>query len=334
MIPTIAAMTEAEGPPGAGPNETFVPVLAPGGDYTQPLTLIDLPNGAVEMLRSIPGSRVEDWPRLHSREGRGTSDVFPVAAIRLPRKARTMDAELLMPLGEIREVLTPREPLTWVIRPQEWERGQLFDAVVALGTQEGASADAIALIGPVDRQTLSIAKDEFLGRTRNFATFADAAWSLETSLIGYVGAGVVLHDKRSAALFGSILGNEEIATASCVLVHTRRMGKEWHAEVVDGGRVAARRHNSVQPADLEIIARHLWRFSYPVASPLADLWIARSSAVKAWASGSDTTADCGHHVITSLITASSGRSDENPNSVLPIPGASPHNVTRVETLCG
>ena len=334
MIPSIAALTEAHERAGAGLNEIFVPVLVPGVEYTQPLTLIDLPKGSVEMLSSIPGSRIADWPRLKSQQGRGTPDRLPVAAIRLPGKARTTQAELLMPLAEILGAFAPREPLTWLIRPKEWERGQLHDAVIALGTQEGASADVIAFIGPVDRPALSSARGEFPGRTHSFANFSDAAAGLETLLVGYVGAGVVLHDKRSAALFASILKNEEIATASCVLVHTRRNGKEWHAAVVDGGSLATRLNINVQHANLEIIAQHLWRSSYPVAHPLPDLWVSRSSRVQAWISGSEAMTDGGHHLITSLITASSGRFGENLSTVLHIPEASPQNVTRVETLCG
>ena len=334
MIPTIAGLTEAHEPAGAGPNQFFVPVLAPCVEYTKPLTLIDLPKGTVEMLKSIPGSRIEDWPRLESQEGQGTSDRIPVGAIRLPRKARTTEAELLVPLAELEVAFAPREQVTWLIIPKEWEREQLVDAVIALGAQEGASTDVIAFIGPVDRQMLSSARDGFPGRTRSFATFSDAATSLESSLSGYVGAGVVLHDKRSAALFASILKDEEIATASCVLVHTRRNGKEWHAAVVDGGSFAARRNTGVQHADPEVIVQHLWRSSYPIAHPLPDLWVTRSSRVQAWTSGSETMTGGGHHVITSLITASSGRRGSDLSIALRIPEASPQNVTRVETLCG
>jgi hypothetical protein len=162
---------------------------------------------------------------------------------------------------------------------------------------------------------------------------ADAITKLETPLTGYVGRGIVFHDKRSAGIFAALLRSEEVATASCVLVQTERRGKEWCAAIVDAGTIAGQYGGHTQSAELGIVARQLWRTNYPVAHPMADLWTARTSRVQAWADGSQATAG-GSHLVTSLITASCTRHSEETLNVLSIPEASPEKVLAVETFFG
>jgi hypothetical protein len=335
MVPTIAALTE----PRASERSTYsqaVPLLVASTDPDGPVILIELPGNLDPGLETLPEFATTRWPRIEMPEGE-VPQRFPAGAIRLGNAKRLTDAELLVPTadGNLASRFASRQAITWLIKADGWTDGTLVKAIYALALQCGMHADSIAFIGSADPLSLSVAIDRFGGRVRRFVDVASSAREIETPLVGFLGAGVVLHDNRSVAVFSTILENDAVATASCVLITSGGRNSIAHLAVLDSGITDTNAAFDLARPEHELQLEHLWRTNYPVAEPLRDLWVTRSEALSTWLS-ERKPASAGEriHICSSLITAS--YCDEFATARFPkdLPGVAVNSAVRAEVLFG
>lgn len=335
MIPTIASLSECRSEGKRGSGEVLVGLLAAGSEYTRRSVFIEQPREMTSLLHLFPGGRLADWPRLRMEQGSVFPDPFPPGAIRLPTPKRISEPELLVPLARLRGSVGAREPVTWLIQTKNWDEEELSDAIHTLALQDGAKSDAIALICPEERESRTIEHDAFPGHVRLFSSTIEAVRGIETPLAAYLGAGIFLHDDRTAELLSSLLQTDTVVTASCVLIRTEMRATEWHAAIADAGvfvTVSGCAPGTVEYAE---VVEALWRSNHCVVEPPQDLWVARSPDIQAWMNDLGGLEPLqGVHIVTSLITASCSGRGEAPHDGPNVPRAPSDKVTRVETILG
>jgi len=217
--------------------------------------------------------------------------------------------------------------MTWLISPAGWRSDTLAQSIEALSLQIGAEECVVVFIGPVGSEILSLAEGLFPTRVRRYRDLETTIASIETPLVGYLGAGVILHDLRCSQFLGSMIDDPSVATASCVLVHSEARGQSFHTDVADPGRSASQ---SVIPP---LATRRSWRSKYPVLSPPNDLWVASGASLAAWFR-SDPQSTSGAHICTSVVTASHESWNEVSKPLIVPPAADAASAIHVETLFG
>jgi hypothetical protein len=333
MVPTISILS-ATGEPGENsPPDTMLSLLVPGSEPAQPATLFELPPLGALKSPSAGTDYPITWPRLIA-SGNDQRQSRPVpAAIRVGTERALSDAELLFPVsGPDLTAAAPAQPITWLIFPALWRKDTLTFALEALSLQLGVERCAIAFIGDTEADVLTLAGQLFEEGVGRWPDVKSAFQTIGTSLIGYLGTAVILHDERCSQLLASLMRDPVVATASCVLVRSECRGKSWHVSVADAGRsVSSSRHDAVIGSPE---AQRMWRSNYPVASPARHLWLARAASLAKWIDDSDSFSLDGLHVCTSLVTASQEASDPIGEPALTPPAASASNAMRVETMFG
>ena len=277
------------------------------------------------------------WPRLKPGVSGRLPDRFPAAAIRLPAASAVTDAELITPVSPaaLKPGHAPRPSITWLIEASASKNAHLSQAIESLALQDGATADVLALVGRIDPTTRAIADEQFAGRARIFASMNAAAQNLETPLVGFIAGGVVLHDSLTADLFSSLLDNDQVATASCVLISVENRGRAWHASIAAAGALATAGGDALGEAESARVVQQMWRTHFPVAAPSADLWVTRSSWLQSWRAEGEWPAEGeGLHMCTSLVTASYVGDHPAAEPAMPIPKPSNNRSTKVEVLFG
>jgi hypothetical protein len=260
---------------------------------------------------------------------------FPVGAIVRADSRALSDAELFIPLagGEVACSRDPSQAITWLIEAEGWEEGRLAQSLLAVGLQKGRRTDAVAFIGTVDPLSAAVAEELFDDRVRKFADLAIAVRNLRTPLAGFIGAGILLHDNRSAALFSSLLENERVASASCVLIHAEKRGKSWYPAIVAGSASTGETSDFARSEHTRSVEQ-LWRANYPVAAPPGVLWVAQSRSLTSWIEEQRPLEAEAVHVCSSLITASYTSECAATQSAPFIPAASEDRVIKVGALFG
>jgi hypothetical protein len=303
MIPTISALATGYEPHEAA-GEIPVALIVSGSDPSQPSICLRMPPDAMPLIGSS-GSPAK-WPRVRSRGSDPLPANFPVAAIARPVRRTLSDAELFMPFAATLSVgrARKREAVTWVIQTRGWTKETLARSVATLALQDGSDADRIVLVGTVETAESAVANQRFAGRFKLADSLAGAVESAETDVMALVGAGILLHDNRSAATLCPWLRHDEVGSVSCVIVAVSEWSGGVHARIADGGAVAASPCAS-QKMVLNSAFNYLWRTSYPVAAPGADLWLARRSSLMQWIHApAATVVNAGMHVCSSAVTAS------------------------------
>lgn len=337
MVPTIAALTEPHQGREGPPELVSVPLLVTGLDPAQPCAHIELPREAMPAMEALLDVNLAKWPQLRTEGQRTPLEVFPPAAIRLQRGVGLSEAELFVPVanGKLSDRFKVRRTFTWLIKAEDWKGDHLAKSLQSIALQQGGSGDSIAFVGYVDSLTVSIAMEAFAGRVTTFPDMGAAIRSLDTSLAGFVGSGVLLHDNRSAAIFSSLLESEVVATVSSVLISVEKRGRIWHPTIAEGPALATPAGPGLARPDNAAANEQLWRTDYPVASPCPDLWVARSSRLAAWIEKpASLERGKGVHICSSVVTAS--YLEKGTSTRLPafIPQAPHNSVTKVETLFG
>jgi hypothetical protein len=307
MIPTISALTERSASVRRGGDQMLVPFLVAGAEYSQPALFIELPKDLGLTLDSLSRSGAAAWPKLHAGPNSSVPETFPAGAIRLGATQSLSDPELMVPVSgpELSRPSHRRQPITWLIQAEAWQGSCLERALFTIGAQIGGSEDAVCFLGAVDPRILATARERFDGRVIVSSKVAEAWQRLRTPLTGFLGAGVLLHDDRTAMHFSSLLENDGVATASCVLVTAEKRGKGWHASIEDGGSFAAIDCAPLEPPENIRVVEQLWRTHYPVAEPSLRLWVMRSPRAEALISETRSlAADGGYDICSSLVTAS------------------------------
>jgi hypothetical protein len=337
MIPTIHVLGECDLADQPGSQSTFLPLLIAGEEPSQPAVLVELPSGASMILSAGASGYPAPWPRF-TPDAIGHLPRAPgPAAIRLPRSRDVSELELLVPAaGSALPLKDESSPdVAWLISAGDWEPAELVQAIRALSLQSGASSHLIAFVGDVDPVSRIVANEFFGERVRVFSDLVAVADGVNTSFVGYLGPGVVLHDRRSVSALTALLSDRTTASAACVLVTTEKRGKGWHVSVVDGGTIALDLSNGRTVAAQYKECPLPWRASFAVFRPPRDLWIARASSVKSWIrSGAPQPLRKGMHVCTSLVTASYLGARAEHAFEVPLPSASAGRSTKTKTLFG
>lgn len=334
MVPTIHALGEAAGNGAALKQPMVLPLLIAGTEPSQPANLVELPF-APAVVTTATADYPAPWPRFIPAERSRPLATGAAAAIRIAASRDLSDSELLVPVAGA-DLPVPAAPvdITWMFVAADWQPAELVQSIRALSLQSGASGHVVAFVGEPDATARSVADDLFGRRVRRLPDLAAAADDVDTTLIGYIGAGVVLHDARSAAVLAHLLSDSAIASAGCVLVKAEPHGKGWDIAVADGGEIA------VEIAPGQTVAGQYnpalpWRSCFPVARPPRDLWIARTSSAKSWIrTGAPEPLSKGIHLCTSLVTASYLGGREEHAREMPVPSATAGRATRTRMLFG
>jgi hypothetical protein len=337
MIPTIRILSEgAPAVDGAG-EAAFLPLLIAGDEFSQPVTMIDLPRGASMSLGMGAPGYPAPWPRFDPGQNGGLPAMSEPAAIRLPNGRKVGDSDLLVPCPgpALPTNNQSSASLTWLIWASDWQSAHLVQAIRALSLQSGADAHGIAFIGDVEALPRTVAHEFFGSRVRFFPDLSSASQEIDTDLVGHIGPAVVLHDPRSVAFLGELLADSTIASAACVLVTTEKRGKSWQASVVDGGTITLDLGDGKIASGNFVDSAWPWRATIAVSRPPRDLWIARASSVKSWIeTGALEPLRKGMHVSTSLVTASYVAERVERAQEIPVPSASAGRSAKARMLFG
>jgi hypothetical protein len=288
MTPSISALAATTKSVEHG-EQAIAPSIALHGELSLAATLFRFPPGPAVALFS---SSVVPFPRLESAEGAcfASGDV-PVLALRMPSRRPLSDAELLMPIAPADGELTDTPPISWLLWPKLWAEKELLQSLVSLAAQDIDSLNRLIFVeSPAPAAVEALAARLFGGRVRTTATLEQATSLAATPLVGYLGPGVVLHDRRTAAVLATLLEAPENVSASAVIVSLKSSGKGSTVVVVEEG--------SESPYD----SRLLWRTSWPTSRPSRDFWMTRTPMLARWLSHSGDAG--GQHICTAVVTAS------------------------------
>jgi len=288
MIPSISALA-ATANSFEDSEQAMAPFIAAHDKLSLAATLIRFPPGPA--VASFTNS-IAPFPRLESAEGAGCAwgDV-PMLALRIPSRRPLSDAELLMPIAPPDIEFSDTPPVCWLLWPKLWAEQELLQSLVSLATQDSANLSRLIFVGsPVPAAVEALAARLFGERVRTTATLKQATSSIVTPLVGYLGPGVVLHNRRTAAVLATLLEVPENVSASAVIVGLKRRGKGWAVAVTEGG--------GESPEDSLL----LWQMSWPTSRPSRDFWMARTPMLARWLSHPGDAG--GRHVCTAVVTAS------------------------------
>jgi hypothetical protein len=198
---------------------------------------------------------------LNGRAG-GLPTEALLLAIRMPARRPLDDAELLFPrLPRVEETALDRPSITWLLRPDRWSEPELMHCLEALAEQT-SSASATIFIGEPGEVTACVAEQLF-GTVRVAPTTREATKLIETSLAGYIGSNIILHDRRTASLLVEALDDDTITVTAPVV--SIKKGAKRSLALPDGGTAFA----------------HLLPHAVvPIAEPSRDFWIARAEMVR------------------------------------------------------
>jgi hypothetical protein len=313
-------------------DETELPVLIAGADPAEPVTLIKFPGAAWSTSVEAPGYPAV-WPRLTAMQGVCPAEPLCACAVRYPKWPIPADSELLMPVAP--PALPLREGvqgITWLVFPEDWNEDALREGLQALSLQIGTS---LALVGEVGSSTISSAQDLFKDRVRVFADVMGALGAIETPLVGYMGAQIVLHDARTSQVLSALLEDSAVISASCVLVSADKHGKGWSVSVADPGLFSGKGEPEHSLSDRCHQSQLFWRTTYPALRPPRDLWVAKSASVAGWLQRAGPLgAEEGVQLCTSLVTASYIGERHGGQAHLTPPAAAQQRAIRSETLFG
>jgi hypothetical protein len=334
MAPSIAALVEPETRGHAGASEVVAPFLVGSVDARQPAIAIELGRQESPLLDAAADGARARWPRLVP-SARGTlPERFPVAAIVSSAHADPSDATLLVAIADLPVSTDIRSAITWVIDARGWLEGGLAQAVHALSLQIGGDRDQLSFVGAPDPFARSIARERYGGRVNCFDDVVAAIGAAQTSLVGFVGPGVLLHDRRTAAVLAPLLNREPVATVSCAVVNVEQSGINWHATIGDAGSFVTSAGAKLGRSECELVTAFLWGTHYPVASPGPQLWLARKSSLTEWLERPSGQLPKGVHICSSEVSAShiGPRSTAQPPAYIPTAGD--ERATRAQVLFG
>lgn len=301
--PTIASLTEHHPDTMQRRHASRAALLVARLDPSAPTLYVDIPAAGDQSLNNAPSK----FPRLVPSPKEGIRDYFPIGAVRVSSNRQLADAELLLPApGD--DIFTDhtRVAMTWLLDIDECEPQEILQLVSTISLQRSHPEDAIALIGEASSILLPSVEAAFCRKTTAFRNQADAIEALQTPLTTVVSGGILLHDARVADCFRWMLSNQNVATASCVLVLAERRAGLLKSMIVDGGAFLDGDGRAAKRSDCSQAATELWRSYYPVLTPSPRLWATSSVRLRSWLSRSASTdkREKTIHLCSSLVTAS------------------------------
>lgn len=302
MIPTIGALVHTLDQSAVGESRLLAPLLVGRAHQAQPFGLLEISIERKSPILNHSKALLPRWPRIEGKiEG---AEAIPPAAIRRVSAAFLANAELIYPSK--RPALTApraRQPITWLIRPEDWSFDQLGQALQTLVLQTGSGQDAIIFVGPTVRKALAAAKESF-GHVRQARTLEAAIETIDTDRAGFLGAGVMLHDNDTVLVLSALLESEGVATASCLILSTERQGRAWEEIKPKPPKFFSRTGQPLQVPEAELVSELLWGSNYPVTAPCPYLWVARSSRLREWIARDPIETGDAVHFCSSQVTAS------------------------------
>jgi hypothetical protein len=334
MVPTIGILTEPKTWAEGSAAQIILPILVAGPDPSQPAVAIEFPQREQPRFHMLEGRVGQRLPRLS--EGPETTALkrFPAAAIASSAEREMSDATLFVPIANAVASVEARSPITWIVEAQGWADDGLAQAVIALSLQSGRPGDCLFFVGDADPFAQAVARERLAGGIACFGETGTAIAAAPTAIVGYVAAGVLLHDNRTASVLASLLDDELVATASCALISVDQSRSGWHATIADAGSFAMPSGASLGQAERSAVNAYLWARNYPVRGPAAHLWLARKTRLTEWMEGSHGRLVSGLHICSSEVTAS--YIDREPPSQVPayIPEAANECATQVRVVFG
>jgi hypothetical protein len=259
MVPSISALVAAANDEAKSEGVAGSIILS-ASEPSSAATLIHVPPVAAETLEhGDPG-----LPLLEPNHG-ALPAALPILALRCARRAIS-ETSLLAPKSPTGNVVDGPGPITWLVFPSRWAVDELPQALEALTLQTGTAA-SIVFIGAASPPTAMLASRLFGRRVETVRSLPDALKRLDTPLVGYLGAGLVLHDRRTVAILADMLGGPAVLTASAPIVAVERQGEGWFVAPTESDDTA--------------IAFSMSGGVIPVPAP-QHFWIGRSAAVRGW----------------------------------------------------
>jgi hypothetical protein len=336
MVPTLHALGLLNGTPGSSETPVMVPLAVSSGEPSQPALIMRLPSASTTLAAATSSDFEMPWPRFVPTRPVANPELNQPWAIRTISSRTLADAELLVPASGS-ALAVPQKALqgiTWLIAPSDWKSEQLLESLEALSLQELVGPQSVIFVGSVTDEATEFAATLFDGRVTSVQEAADVANHLKERYVGYLGPGVLLHDRRCAAFLAQLIADPTIVSATCPLLCVERRGKSCHVSVVDSGTIGPSGDGPVTShCD---VANVLWRSAFPISRPPRDFWIARSAAVKKWvASPPPLRISARSHLCTTLVTASLLAYEPTEQSaIVSVPKAAQADTISVAALYG
>jgi hypothetical protein len=245
---------------------------------------------------------------------RDFSDPAPLLAIRLPPRRPIDDAELLVPHPEADE--GRHGGVTLLLCPDQWREPELLQSLEALA-QQIAQRTSVIFIGVAPAAANALAERLFSTRIRTASTALEASQMTSTDLIGYLGSGIIPHDRRTTQLLAAALEAPDAVTATTLVVSPEKRGKGALVTAADGPSMAD--------------ARLLPRALVPISEP-GECWIGRTEVVRDWLAQSADSLEGRHVCSTHVAVSRLSRTTVQPAVALPRTPA--HMSISTETLIG
>jgi hypothetical protein len=282
MIPALSALLMSGD--GSGTEQIAGSLIAVSSDGNIG-TWVHVPPGT---LASEFGSQTSALPTLSLADSaQGLGNQAPLLALRLPPRRPTHDAELLVSsssVGRANEE-SRHTSITWLLWPDEWSEQELMHSLETL-PQQSAGVPAVVFIGRPSEATARLAEQLFGTGTRMASSLLEAGKLIETSLAGYIGPGIVLHDRRTVFLLAEALDTPGTITATALVVAAERRGKGWVVVADDG--------------DVTADARFLPGATVPIPQAPREFWISRAEVVRELQAG----ISAGRHVCSAQVAVS------------------------------
>jgi hypothetical protein len=258
MVPSLSALVMSSR--GSGKEDLAGSTIIESADRNL-ANLVRVPSG---MSATDFGDDVSSLPTISSQSPQpGSFGDAPLLAIRLARRRPLDEAELLVPNAS----RLPAEPpaISWIICADQWNEAQLAQSLEAL-KQQKTKVSSVIFRGYVWKTIIDHAKRLFESRVDFAADAGHVGELIETPFAGYLGPGIVLHDRRTASLLAHALEASDAVTATALIVTAEKRGK--------GSLVVADRDNALAAAAF------LPGATVPLAGPQTEFWITRAQNLR------------------------------------------------------
>lgn len=324
MVPSISALVATQAD-GSNEQSVVVPFIVSNKEASQFAVLTPAAgHPVVDILQQpIP------FPVLQRVESSGLDSAgAPFFALRQPPSRPLTEQELLVPIAAPHIYITTNQvSSTWIISANDWRDSDLLPAIETLAAQSNTEP-CLALIGSVSDDISDVAKHCFRNRLALAPTIGDAVRGIDTAYVGYLGPGVLLHDRRTTAVLAQLLEETAGASASAVIVTVKEHGNRWIVQPTNGG--SFRDSKSGELTTLDQSTAFFWRSAWPVGLPPQDLWMTRPDILSQWLRAEpDETR--GQHWCSALVTASYVSA---PRESSPVGVPACQSSTQIELLVG
>jgi hypothetical protein len=309
MVPAISALLMGGDGGGHDKFAGSMIVVSPDANIA---TLVQVPSGTPA---AAFGTNIVVPVVSAGRPKRGLPDPAPVLAIRLPARRPIDDAELLVP-HSMPDESGHGSSVTWLLWPDQWREPELLQSLEALA-QQTAQPRSVIFIGGAPQAATAHAEELFTSRVRTASTALEASRLIRTDLVGYLGSGIVPHDRRTTSLLAAALETPDAITASALVVSAEKRGK--------GALVVAA--DAPSTAD----ARLLPHAVVPISEP-GECWIGRTEVVRDWIEQAAESLEGRHVCSTHVAVSRLSRTSAKPAVVMPRTPA--HMSISTEPLIG